>query len=136
MQFVNMNLTQFKDMVKRGNKFHAKKTVVDGIKFDSKFESQEWQRLCLLEKSGKISNLQRQVKFILQDGYTNNQGKKIKPIYYYADFQYIDNEGKIIVEDTKSPATKTEAFKIKKKLFEYRFPEYIFIEKYKNSSNN
>lgn len=127
MQFVNMNLTQFKDMVKRGNKFHAKKTVVDGIKFDSKKESKDWQQLCMLEASGGISNLRRQVPFVLQEGYTNNQGKKIKPIIYNADFCYEKNCQKY-VQDTKSPATRTPVYKIKKKLFEAKFKDYIFIE--------
>lgn len=113
------------------NKYHAQKTEIDGIKFDSKWEAERYNQLSAMQQAGLIKDLQRQVKFVLQDGYTNNKGEKIRPICYMADFQYTDNEGKLIVEDTKSPATKTEVFKIKKKLFEARFPEYIFIEKYK-----
>jgi hypothetical protein len=84
-----------------------------------------------MQRAGQIKDLQRQVKFVLQDGYVNNKGEKIRPICYIADFQYRDNEGRKIVEDTKSPATKTDVFKIKKKLFEAKFKDYIFVEKYK-----
>lgn len=117
--------------VQKENKYHAQKTEVDGIKFDSKWEAERYNQLSAMQRAGQIKDLQRQVKFVLLDGYTNNKGEKIRPICYMADFQYIDNEGRKIVEDTKSPATKTDVFKIKKKLFEAKFKDYIFIEKYK-----
>jgi hypothetical protein len=41
-----------------------------------------------------------------------------KECSYYADFVYKENE-KIVVEDTKSKATKTESYKIKRKLMLY-----------------
>lgn len=113
--------------VQKENKYHAQKTEVDGIKFDSKKESNDWRQLCLLEASGEISNLKRQVSFILQEGYTNNQGKKIRPIIYVADFVY-EKDGKTYVHDSKGgKATQTDVFKIKRKLFEYKYPEYIFV---------
>ena len=42
MKFVNMTASAFRDMVKKENKYHAKKTVVGDIKFDSKKESKDW----------------------------------------------------------------------------------------------
>lgn len=113
------------------NKFHAQKVDVDGIKFDSKWEAERYNQLQIMQRTGQIKDLQRQVKFILLDGYINNKGEKIKPIYYIADFQYTDSTGQKIVEDTKSPATKTDVFKIKKKLFEVKYKDYVFVEKYK-----
>ena len=44
-------------------KYHSSKTCVDGIIFDSKKEAERYQELLLLEKTGDISNLQRQVLF-------------------------------------------------------------------------
>lgn len=137
--FVNMTAQQYREMmgiskpiaVQKENKYHAQKTEVNGIKFDSKWEAKRFNELSAMEKAGQITNLQRQVKFILLDGYINNKGEKIRPICYFADFQYTDDSGQKIVEDTKSPATKTDVFKIKKKLFEAKFKDYIFIEKYK-----
>lgn len=135
--FYTMTAEEYRKMVgltkpaTNNNKYHAQKTEVDGIKFDSKWEAERYNQLSAMQRAGQIKDLQRQVKFILQDGYVNNKGEKIRPICYMADFQYIDNEGRKIVEDTKSPATKTDVFKIKKKLFEAKFKDYIFVEKYK-----
>ena len=113
--------------VQKENKYHAQKTEVDGIKFDSKKESHDWRELCMLEASGGISNLRRQVPFVLQAGYKNNQGKMIRPIIYVADFVY-EKDGKTYVQDSKGgKATQTDVFKLKRKLFEYKYPEYIFI---------
>lgn len=127
MKFVNMTASAFRDMVKKENKYHAKKTVLDGVKFDSKKESKDWLQLKALESLGIISNLQRQVVFELQPAYVNNQGNKVRAIQYIADFVY-KKDGKMYVVDTKSPATRTPVYKIKKKLFEAKFKDYIFVE--------
>lgn len=47
------------------SKYHSRKVVVDGMTFDSRKEYMRWCELSLLAKAGKITNLQRQVKFIL-----------------------------------------------------------------------
>lgn len=129
MKFLSMTAKQYREMLepKKSNKFHAVKTESDGIIFDSKKESVRYWQLVLLAKEGKIKNIQRQVRFVLQDGFVNNENKTIKPIYYVADFCY-ERNGVKIVEDVKSPATKTPVYKIKKKMFEYRYPEYKFVE--------
>ena len=114
-------------------KYHAIKTEYKGIVYDSKWEAQKAYELDMLQRAGKIKDLQRQVRFILQEGYVNNKGEKIRPISYIADFTYYDiKQNKMIVMDTKSPATRTAEYRIKKKLFEFRYPEYIFIEAMKN----
>lgn len=110
-------------------KYHAVKTEYKGIMYDSKFEAHKAYELDMLERAGKIKDLQRQVRFILQDGFVNNMNKKIRPISYIADFVFYDCKRKQqIVMDTKSPATRTAEYRIKKKLFEYRYKEYVFEE--------
>ena len=100
------------------NKYHNKKVIYNGIKFDSKKEMQRYKNLELLESTDYICNLELQKKFLLQEGYTNAKGKKIRPIYYIADFYYFDLlKDKWVVEDTKG--VRTEVYKLKKKLFEY-----------------
>lgn len=81
----------------------------------------------MLDKAGVITKLKRQVYFVLQDKYVNNKGEKIQEIRYKADFTYI-RDGKKIVEDVKSVGTRTKVFIIKKKMFEKRYPDWIFIE--------
>lgn len=113
--------------VQKQSKYHAQKTEVDGIVFDSKKESKDYLQLKRLEDCGVIKNLRRQVSFELQPKYTNNKGEHIRAINYIADFVY-DRDGKTYVVDSKSPITRTPVYKLKKKLFEAKFPEYIFLE--------
>lgn len=106
------------------NKYNAKKTIVDGIKFDSKRESEVYKKL----KEQNIK-FERQVEYILQDGYVSSDGRKIRPIKYIADFVLMDDNNVITnVIDVKSPATITPEFKLKKKLFDKKYyPLYIEI---------
>lgn len=105
------------------NKYHAKKTWMKGRVYDSKKEANRAFELEMLAKYGKIQNLQKQVPFVLQEGYVNKQGKKIRPITYIADFTY-ECDGKLIVEDTKG--METDVFKIKRKILEYKYPDIEF----------
>lgn len=103
-----------------GNKYGAKKvTAPDGQKFDSKHEYHRWCELKLLERAGKIKNLQRQVKYVLIPTQKGADGKVIeRECSYYADFQYYDlSTRQIVVEDAKG--AKTEVYKLKKKLMLY-----------------
>lgn len=103
------------------SKYGAKKVVIDGIKFDSQKEGNHYLELKLIEKQGLIKDLRMQVRFELQPSYKKN-GKTIRAIYYVADFTYIDKKtNKMIVEDTKG--FRTEVYKLKKKILEYKFPE-------------
>lgn len=115
------SLKKYKIYEKKENKYRNKKIIVDGIKFDSKLEARRWQELDLLQKAGKIKDLRRQIKFELQPKYKKN-GKTIQSINYIADFVYYDlNKKKFIIEDTKG--YRTEIYKLKKKIFEYVYPE-------------
>ena len=101
------------------NKYKNEKIIVDKIKFDSKLEARRYCELKLLERAKEIKDLRRQVEFELQPSYKKNN-KTIRAINYVADFVYYDlKKGKIIIEDTKG--FKTEIYKLKKKLFEYKY---------------
>jgi hypothetical protein len=99
------------------SKYHAVKTTVDGILFDSKREANRYCELRLLEKAGDIKNLQRQVRFELAPPVKLSGSTRTKPaIRFYADFAYTDlkHGGALIVEDVKStPTAEKEAFRIK-----------------------
>ncbi len=100
------------------NKYRNKKVQVDCYVFDSIAESKRYKELALLEKVGKIENLQLQPKFLLQESFKKN-GKTYRKIEYIADFMY-EEKGQVIVEDVKGK--ETEAFKLKHKLFEKKYP--------------
>lgn len=110
-------------------KFRNIKSEYNGVVFDSRKEMRRAITLDWMEKIGIIRDLEKQHAFVLQEGYVNNKGEKIRPITYIADFVYFSNEEKRwVVEDVKSPATRTEVYRLKKKLFEKKYPEYYFIE--------
>ena len=107
-------------------KFYSKKVTRDGMAFDSIKEYRRYCELRLLEKAGEISNLQRQVEFELipaqrEPNTVGVRGGKIKgktlehAVKYVADFVYTE-DGQTVVEDVKSPATKTPEYVIKRKL--------------------
>lgn len=101
------------------SKYNNKKVIVEDYIFDSIQESRRYKELKLLERAGKIQNLELQPHFLLQDSFRKN-GKTFRKIEYIADFKYIEN-GKTIVEDVKG--IQTEVFKIKHKIFEKIYPE-------------
>lgn len=102
---------------KKWSKYKNQKVVVDNILFDSKKEANYYIKLKILKDAGKITDLELQKKFILQDKFTLN-GKTYRAITYVADFVYKDDKGMHVV-DTKG--YRTETYKIKKKLFMKRF---------------
>lgn len=91
------------------NKFRNIRTLVDGIKFDSKGEANRYIELKLLQSAGQIKDLKLQVPFILYD--KNQYGSKVK---YIADFTYFDHDNKYVVEDFKG--VRTPAYRLKKRL--------------------
>ena len=101
------------------SKYNNKKVIVEDYVFDSIQESRRYKELKLLERAGKIQNLELQPHFLLQDSFRKN-GKTFRKIEYIADFKYIEN-GKTILEDVKF--IQTEVFKIKHKIFEKIYPE-------------
>ena len=108
-------------------KYLSKKTIIDGITFDSKKESQRYIELKRRQTLGEISCLELQPPFLLQEGFTRDK-KKYRPITYIADFRYVEN-GKVIVEDVKSSFTaKDKVYKIKKKLLLYKYGDFEFRE--------
>lgn len=95
------------------SKYNNQKIRVGGEVFDSKREYNRWCELRLLERSGIICNLQRQVKFRLIDSQKTPERTE-RPCYYIADFVYYENDGSRVVEDCKG--MRTDVYKIKRKL--------------------
>jgi hypothetical protein len=106
------------------SKYHSKKTVVNGIEFDSKKEARRFAVLQALEQDGKIKGLRRQVEFELIPAHYEpdtvgprggiKKGKVIeRKCSYIADFVYVE-DGKVVVEDAKG--MRTHDYVIKRKL--------------------
>lgn len=120
-----------------GNKFGAKKVIgLNGEVFDSQKEHQRWSVLKLMERAGKISDLQRQVTFELiptqreespglykagpQKGLPKPGDIIEQGCRYVADFVY-QQDGKTVVEDCKGykKGAAYDLFVIKRKLMLY-----------------
>lgn len=100
----------------RAPKYGNKKVVHDGITFDSKKELARWLVLQELDQHCKISQLRRQVAFVLAPA-VKLEGRTKPSIRYWADFTYFDADGNQVVEDIKSKPTRTlPAYRIKKHL--------------------
>lgn len=100
---------------KYGNR---KITTPEGT-FDSAKEYRRWCELKIMERAGIISDLRRQVKYVLVPHQKGENGKIIeREVSYIADFVYTDKtQNKTVVEDTKG--YKTEKYIIKRKLMLY-----------------
>lgn len=105
-----------KTAVKR-NKYNAVKIEKDGMKFDSQKEYKRYIELTAQMQRGEIQDLQCQVEFELAPKVNIAGEKRAKPaLRYYADFTFLSN-GRLIVEDVKSVATrKLASFRNKKHL--------------------
>ena len=120
----HINLDDFKNeekpKIKKSSKYHSHKFCEDGYIFDSRKEANHFKDLQVLEKVGAITDLQRQVKYELIPTQKEKGKKTERACVYYADFVYKKN-GKTIVEDVKSPATKTPVYVIKRKLMREKY---------------
>ena len=125
------------------SKYHNVKQTIDGIIFDSKREADYYYTLKIFKMAGEINEIKPHPKFILQPGFWKcnkcniiwgedelKRGKctfcgtkmpKISAITYSADFCVTYKDGHIEIVDVKG--IKTEAFKIKQKMFEFKYPE-------------
>lgn len=112
---------------KKPHKFGAVKTVIDGIKFDSKAEALYYQ----LHKHDKGMNMQE--KFVLMDKFRLN-GKAYREIAYVPDFTFYDDEGTLVkIVDVKGMLTS--GFKIKAKMFANRYNMQITVAKKMGTGN-
>lgn len=103
-------------------KYNNKKKVFNGITFDSEMEAEYYQHLIIAYRR---EDIKLQPVFLLQPSF-KKFGKTHRAIEYKGDFQ-IEN----VVYDVKG--FETADFKIKRKMFEYRYPalQLVLVKKEK-----
>ncbi|MFZ3286568.1 MAG: DUF1064 domain-containing protein [Telluria sp.] len=99
--------------MKRAPKYGNRKVTWNGEKFDSQAECSRYCTLLTMQRVGRISNLTRQVSFVLAPKVVIN-GVAKRSLIYRADFGYTDQDGKAVVEDVKGALTAV--YKIKRHL--------------------
>jgi hypothetical protein len=92
----------------RPSKYGSKKTIIDGITFDSAKEAKRYVELRYRKLAGEIDYLELQVEFELNDGGTHS-------LIYRADFVYRESKtSELVVEDVKG--FRTVEYKKKRRL--------------------
>lgn len=102
------------------SKYRSRKTMVDNITFDSQAEANYYSNLKLLQRAGEVKEFDLQPTYLLQEGYKRGK-RNVQPITYIADFLVTYTDGRQEIIDIKG--AKTEVYRIKKKLFEYKYPD-------------
>ena len=126
-----MSIAEYKEYLKKEDskstkktKYRNKKKTVDDIVFHSTKEADYYCYLKIQLQQKKIIKFELQPHFELQAKYKRKDGKKIREIEYISDFMIWHLDGSIEVVDTKGYETKD--FKIKRKLFEAKYPDIKF----------
>ena len=117
-----------KQLYFKQNKYGNKKTVVDGIKFDSKLEAEYYQLLKFKKAQGHIQDFKLQPRYTLQETFKRD-GKTYRSITYIADFEVLHNDGSVQVVDVKG--MMTDVFKIKAKLFTKLYGKIYLVKRSK-----
>lgn len=103
------------------SKYLNKWVEIDGIKFQSQAEGLKYWEL---KNDPSILRFELQPKFELQPAFEKD-GQKIRAIYYKADFEVWYKDGRHEIIDIKGFQTKE--FKLKAKMFDYKYPNLILI---------
>jgi len=104
------------------SKSAKEKRTLNGYTFSSDLEYKFYVYLLSQQEKGIVKNIKLQPKFLLQDKY-EKYGKKILAINYIADFEVEYENGDVIIFDTKGMTTSD--FVIKRKMFDYKYPDKI-----------
>jgi hypothetical protein len=122
-----MTIAEYQEYLKNPNpsKMRNVKTVVDGIKFDSKLEANYYCQLLILMRTGEVKGFIMQPKYLLTDTLRKN-GVTFKKMYYIADFKVMYADGREEIVDCKGRLT--QLYKNKRKVFEEKYPNLTIIE--------
>jgi Protein of unknown function (DUF1064) len=113
-------------VVKKPAKYRNVRVRIDGITFDSLREAARYGELKLLQGAGLIRDLEVHPIYALQ---VLELTEATAPPWviqtvgtYAADFRYhIEGTGEVIIEDVKSPPTRTDLYTWKKKHVEAQY---------------
>ncbi|CCL75065.1 TPA: DUF1064 domain-containing protein [Clostridioides difficile] len=106
------------------SKYNNKKIVIDGIKFDSKDESEYYLYLKEKKENGEIKDFGLQQKFELQPKFKKD-GKSYRAITYTVDFAIYKWNGEVVYIDVKGYSTQQG--ELRKKLFDYKYQDKKLI---------
>lgn len=106
---------------KKLNKYGARKTTMCGHTFDSRREAEYYLELLELKRRGEVVSITLQPSYELLEGFTDNTGKRQRPIKYTPDFLVTYADGHTEVVEVKG--MKTRDYMLRKKLFLHKMRE-------------
>ena len=109
---------------KKVSKYRNQQCEHDGLKFDSRRELDRWIELSRQLAVGEISDLERQVVFVLAEAVVID-GRKKPALRYVADFVY-ERDGKTVIEDVKGMVTRE--YRMKRHLMAVRGHQIVEIK--------
>lgn len=108
--------------IKKGNKFGAKKTIIDGIKFDSKREAAYYGQLKIMKRGGLIQSFERQISFdLLAAGLDPRTETYPCVAKHIVDFLVTMIDGRQEVHEVKG--METAIWRLKVKIFKANYPD-------------
>lgn len=123
-------------LMNRKHKYNAKKTVIDGIIFDSKAEAAYYNQLKILKRAGEIKDFEMQVQFTLLESFKHPSKKtkagkpsKVRAINFTPDFVITELDGSKTVVDVKGMMSKD--FPLRAKLFMKKYNMPLILAKRK-----
>lgn len=129
-EYLKKNNKEIIDTPAKKSKYSNRKTEVDGIRFDSQKEADYYCQLKLLKQAGEIKDFGMQQRYELLPTFKKN-GMTFRSVTYVADFVIVNNDGTTEVVDVKASKNfKTDVYKIKRKLFEHKYPDLTIKEVY------
>ena len=115
------------------NKYGAKKVEIDGHVFDSRAEGRFYEHLLDLMHDGVVESFEMQKPYTLLDKFPHPKtGKTIRAIKYVPDFEVIYTDGRVEVVDVKG--MQTDVFRMKCKLFMFRYQIPLVLVKYNRTT--
>lgn len=109
-------------MYRNNSKFGNVKTTIGGVTFDSKLESRYYLHLEEELKKGNIAHYKIQPRYELVPSYKIGS-RSVRKLEYVADFMVLHHNSDVEVIDVKG--VETDVFKIKRKMFEYKYGKEI-----------
>ena len=101
------------------SKYGNRKIMLDGILFDSIAEMNRWAKLRQWEMAGAISELKRQVPYLVCPPVRLCEEDRASGIKYVVDFQYNHTTDGLVLEDVKG--IDTPISRLKRRLIKHQY---------------
>lgn len=108
------------------NKYHARRTTIDGHTFASKRESEYYLVYKSMLQHGEIIRLELQPRYEIIPRFKGADGRTELATHYTPDFRLTYPDGRVVVVEVKGKAARD--YVLRRKLFKMQHPDVEFLE--------